>query len=124
MIGAVDVDLRLPGRGDGIPGWEIGFELAAVHASGEVEFNEHVLLVGRAGILTDGEAREVGFMRLSLGDAADDGIGGGASRGWGLGAWGREDGGREEGGEEKDGGWGEHGFWVLVLEKRGLVLGI
>jgi hypothetical protein len=76
-VGAVDVDVLAARGGDQAgTGGEVGLELAAVGAGGDGEFDEHVVLVGGAVVLADGEAREVGFNRLGLGDAGVVGVDG------------------------------------------------
>lgn len=83
--------------------------MAAVGAGGDGEFDEHVVLVGGAVVLADGEAGEVGFYRLGLGDAGVVWVDGCACCAlcWRGGAWCCEDGCGEEGE-----GKGEDGFEV------------
>lgn len=85
------------GGGDRRAGGEEGGERAAPAASGDVEFDEHVFLVGAAGLLRDAEAGEVGGYWVRFRDAGDVRGDGGAAGGAGEGVDEREEG--DEGGD-------------------------
>lgn len=108
-IGAVDVDLGLPGSLDLVIGGKLGFELAAIAAGGDRELDEYVLFVGRSCVLADGESCKRGCVGLSFRDASDFrvscGTCSGAEDGTGCG----EDGAREDARDEESSG-GIHFF--------------
>jgi hypothetical protein len=53
-INSIDIDLAVPGTGDGISGWEVDFETAAVGTGRHGEGYVIVAFVGGTVILGDG----------------------------------------------------------------------
>ena len=94
IVGVEDVDLRVPRRGDGVAGGEVGAEGAAVGIWRDEEGGVGVAFVGRAGGLGDG---------VVYGEAEGGGVGDLAGAGGEVGGGGWGGGGEAEGGEEEGG---------------------